>query len=174
LIAERLQEKVWIIYHCKEEMMVAEYRHTQYGILMGVVFLVTGALIVYFALEIIAESRWESAVIMICLYVLGVASFHSFTIEVSEEKLKFRFGIGIIQKSYFIAEIKSVKEVINPWYYFWGVKSIPGGWFYAIAPGEAIEIILKNGKVVQLGTNQSKMLKEAIDAAIQLIGEKWN
>jgi hypothetical protein len=155
-------------------MMVAEYRHTQYGILMGVVFLVTGALIVYFALEIIAESRWESSVIMICLYVLGVASFHSFTIEVSEEKLKFRFGIGIIQKSYFIAEIKSVKEVINPWYYFWGVKSIPGGWFYAIAPGEAIEIILKNGKVVQLGTNQSKMLKEAIDAAIQLIGEKWN
>jgi len=128
---------------------------------------------VYSALELIAESRWESAVIMICLYVLGVASFHSFTIEVSEEKLKFHFGIGIIQKSYSIEEIKSVKEVINPWYYFWGVKSIPGGWFYAIAPGEAIEIILKNGKIVQLGTNQSKMLKEAIDAAIQLIGEKW-
>ena len=80
--------------------MEAEYRHTQYGILMGVVFLVTGALIVYAALEIIAESRWESAVLMICLYILGVVSFHSFTIEVSEEKLKFRFGIGIIQKSY--------------------------------------------------------------------------
>ena len=139
---------------------------------MGVVFLVTGTLIVYVALAIIAESRWESAVIMMCLYVLGIASFHSFTIEVSEEKLKFRFGIGMIQKSYFIEEIKSVKEVVNPWYYFWGVKSIPGGWFYAIAPGEAVEIILKNGKIVQLGTNQSKMLKEAIEAAIQLIDEK--
>ena len=153
-------------------MMEAEYRHTQYGILMGAVFLVTGTLIVYVALAIIAESRWESAVIMMCLYVLGIASFHSFTIEVSEEKLKFRFGIGMIQKSYFMEEIKSVKEVVNPWYYFWGVKSIPGGWFYAIAPGEAVEIILKNGKIVQLGTNQSKMLKEAIEAAIQLIGEK--
>ena len=153
-------------------MMEAEYRHTQYGILMGAVFLVTGTLIVYVALAIIAESRWESAVIMMCLYVLGIASFHSFTIEVSEEKLKFRFGIGMIQKSYFIEEIKSVKEVVNPWYYFWGIKSIPGGWFYAIAPGEAVEIILKNGKIVQLGTNQSKMLKEAIEAAIQLIGEK--
>ena len=152
--------------------MEAEYRHTQYGILMGTVFLVTGTLIVYVALAIIAESRWESAVIMMCLYVLGIASFHSFTIEVSEEKLKFRFGIGMIQKSYFIEEIKSVNEVVNPWYYFWGVKSIPGGWFYAIAPGEAIEIVLKNGKIVQLGTNQSKMLKEAIEAAIQLIGEK--
>ena len=152
--------------------MEAEYRHTQYGILMGAIFIVTGTLIVYAALAIIAESRWEFAVIMMCLYVLGIASFHSFTIEVSEEKLKFRFGIGIIQKSYFIEEIKSVKEVVNPWYYFWGVKSIPGGWFYAIAPGEAVEIILKNGKIVQLGTNQSKMLKEAIEAAIQLIGEK--
>ena len=169
---ERFQEKVWIINPCKEELMEAEYRHTQYGILMGVVFLVTGALIVYVALAIIAESRWASAFIMISLYVLGVASFHSFTIEVSEEKLKFRFGIGIIQKSYFIEEIKSVKEVVNPWYYFWGVKSIPGGWFYAIAPGEAIEIILKNGKIVQLGTNQPKLLKKAIDAAMQLIGEK--
>ena len=152
--------------------MEAEYRHTQYGILMGVVFLVTGALIVYVALAIFAEGRWESAIVMICLYIFGVASFHSFTIEISEEKLKFRFGIGIIQKSYFIEEIESVKEVVNPWYYFWGVKSIPGGWFYAIAPGEAIEIILKNGKIAQLGTNQSKMLKETIDTAIQQISKK--
>ena len=102
---------------------------------MGAVFLVTGTLIVYVALAIFAEGRWESAIVMICLYIFGVASFHSFTIEISEEKLKFRFGIGIIQKSYFIEEIESVKEVVNPWYYFWGVKSIPGGWFYAIAPG---------------------------------------
>jgi len=152
--------------------MEAEYRHTQYGILMGVVFLVTGVLIGYVALAIIAEGRWGSAIVMICLYVFGVASFHSFTIEISDEKLKFRFGIGIIQKSYFIGEIRSVKEVVNPWYYFWGVKSIPGGWFYAIAPGEAIEIILKNGEIIQLGTNQSKMLKETIDTAIQQIGEK--
>ena len=126
----------------------------------------------YVALARIAESRWGATVVIICLYVFGVSSFHSFTIEISEEKLKFRFGIGIIQKSFFIEEIKSVREVVNPWYYFWGVKSIPGGWFYAIAPGEAIEIILKNGKIVQLGTNQSRMLKEALDTAMQQIGEK--
>jgi len=48
---------------------------------MGVVFLVTGVLIVYVAPAIIAESGWESAVVMICLYVLGAALFHSFTIK---------------------------------------------------------------------------------------------
>lgn len=147
--------------------MESEYRHTQFGTLMFVVILVTGVLIVVVALAIIAESRWGSAVIMICFYLLGLALFYSFTIEISKEKLKFWFGVGVVRKSYLLSEIQSAQEVINPWYYFWGVKSIPGGWFYAIAPGEAVEIVLKNGKIVQLGTNQSKTLKKAIDIAIQ-------
>ena len=140
---------------------------------MGVVFLVTGALIGYAALAIIAEGRWVAAALMIFLYALGVALFYSFTIEISEEKLKFYFGIGLIRKSYLIREIESVRQVVNPWYYFWGAKSIPGGWFYAIAPGEAVEIILKNGKIVQLGTNQSRKLRDAIQNAINHIsGDK--
>ncbi len=147
--------------------MEAEYRYTQFGVLMGVVFLVTGALIVYVALAMIAEGRWVSAVVMICIYILGVASFCSFTIEVSGERLRFRFGIGLIRRSYPVGEIASVREVVNPWYYFWGVKSIPGGWFYAIAPGEAVEIVLKDGKIIRLGTDRSRMLKEAIDTAMQ-------
>ena len=139
---------------------------------MGVVFLVTGALIGYAALAIIAEGRWVAAALMIILYALGVVLFYSFTIEISEEKLKFYFGIGLIRKTYLISEIEFVRQVVNPWYYFWGAKSIPGGWFYAIAPGEAVEIILKNGKIVQLGTNQSGELKEAITKAMRRIGEK--
>ena len=89
---------------------------------------------------------------MIGTYFFGLISFYSFTVEISAEKLKFWFGIGIVQKTYFLCEIQSTREVENPWYYFWGVKSIPGGWFYAIAPGTAVEIELKNGRVVQLGT----------------------
>ena len=140
---------------------------------MGVVFLLTGALIGYVSLAIIAEGRWAAAALMIILYALGVVLFYSFTIEISEEKLKFYFGIGLIRKTYLISEIESVRQVVNPWYYFWGAKSIPGGWFYAIAPGEAVEIILKNGKIVQLGTNQSGKLRDAIQNAINHIsGDK--
>jgi hypothetical protein len=148
-------------------MMGAKYRHTQFGTLMLIVFLGTGVLIVAVALAILAENRSGAAVVMICFYLLGLALFYSLTIELSKEKLRFWFGIGVIQKSYLLSEIQSVREVKNPWYYFWGVKSIPGGWFYAIAPGEAVEIVLKSGKIVQLGTNQAKTLKKAIDLAIQ-------
>ena len=151
--------------------MEAEYRHTQYGALMFVVFRMTGILIAVVALMIIAEGRMLSAILMICVYLFGLGLFYSFTVEISEEKLKFWFGIGVIRKTYALSEIQSTKEVENPWYYFWGVKSIPGGWFYAIAPGTAVEIELKNGRVVQLGTNQPEKLKLAIDTARQRNGK---
>jgi hypothetical protein len=147
-----------------------EYRHTQFGALMLFVFLATGVLIVVVALEIISEKRWGSVVVMIFLYILGLALFYSFTVEISKEKLNFWFGIGVIRKSFFLSGIQSTRKVVNPWYYFWGVKSIPGGWLFAIAPGAAVEIVLKNGNIVQLGTNQPELLKLAIDNAIQLIG----
>jgi len=102
---------------------------------------------------------------MICVYLFGLGMFYSFTIEISEGKLKFWFGIGIIRKTYALSEVQSTKEVDNPWYYFWGVKSISGGWLWAIAPGTAVEIVLKNGRIVHLGTNQPKKLKQAVDTA---------
>jgi len=75
-----------------------------------------------------------------------------------------------IRKSFSLSEIQSAQKVINPWYYLWGVKSIPGGWLYAIAPGAAVEIVLENGKIIRLGTNQPKILKQAIDTATKQIG----
>jgi hypothetical protein len=145
--------------------MKAKYRHTQYGILMFLVFLLTGILIAATALRMIAEDRVLPAILMLGVYLFGVLLFYSLTVEISEEKLKFWFGIGIIQKTIALNEIQSTKEVKNPWYYFWGVKSIPGGWFYAIAPGTAVEIELRDGKIIQLGTNQPKKLNQVIETA---------
>jgi prepilin signal peptidase PulO-like enzyme (type II secretory pathway) len=149
--------------------MKAKYKHTQYGAWMFVVFLVTGILIAVVGLTVMAEGRMLSAILMICVYILGLVMFYSFTVEISEEQLKFWFGIGVIRKAVALSEIHSTKEIKNPWYYGWGVKSIPGGWFYAIAPGSAVEIELKNGRIVQVGTNQSKQLKQAIDTAKQQV-----
>lgn len=145
--------------------MEAEFRYTQYGALMFIVFLITGVLIAVVAWAIIAEGRVLAAIAMICVYLLGLGMFYSFTVEISDGRLKFWFGIGIIRKTYALSELQSTKEVDNPWYYFWGVKSIPGGWLYAIAPGTAVEIVLNNGRIVNLGTNQPKKLKQAIDMA---------
>ncbi len=148
--------------------MKAEYNHTQFGILMFVVFFVTGIVIAFVSLSIFAEGRFATAITMVCLYLIGLALFYAFTIEISDGKLKFWFGIGGIGRSYALEEIQSVQEVENPWYYFWGVKSIPGGWLFAIAPGSSVEVVFKNGKMIRLGTDQPNKLKQAIDDAMSV------
>jgi len=151
--------------------MEAKYRHTQYGALMFIVFLITGTLITVVALNIIAEDRILSAILMIMLYLSGLVMFYALTVDVSEKKLKFWFGIGVVRKTIVLSEIQSTKVVKNPWYYFWGVKSIPGGWLYAIAPGTAVEIKLRNGKIIQLGTDQPKELNQALETSRQRDGK---
>ncbi len=151
--------------------MEVRYRHTQYGALMFIVFLITGVLITVVAQRILAEDRVLSAILTIVLYLSGLAMFYSLTVEVSEEKLKFWFGVGIVRKAIALSEIQSTKVVKNPWYYFWGVKLIPGGWFYAIAPGTAVEIEFRDGKIIQLGTDQPKKLNQAIETARQRVSK---
>jgi hypothetical protein len=151
--------------------MQTDYKHTQYGMLMFTVFLFTGILIGVVAWAIISEGRIAAAVIMICIYLFGVSLFYSFTVQVASGKIKFWFGIGLFRKAYPLSEIKSTRQIKNPWYYFWGVKSIPGGWLYAIAPGAALEIVLKNGLIVHVGTDQPKMLRQAVNAAIKQAGK---
>ncbi|MDX9956621.1 MAG: hypothetical protein RBT75_21160 [Anaerolineae bacterium] len=149
--------------------MPSQYKHTQYGTATLMVFLITGILIAVVALQVIAEGRLLSAVFMLGLYLLGLLMFYALTIEIAEARLKFWFGIGIVRKTIALSEIQSTSEVKNPWYYFWGVKSIPGGWFYAVAPGAAVEIKLKGGGILQLGTNEPKSLIQAIETATQQI-----
>lgn len=146
------------------------YRHTQYGILMFAVFLIVGVLIMLVAQAIIAEGRLTAAFILIILTIFFIALFYASTIELSARYIKFWFGIGLIRKTIPLSDIQSTRQVVNPWYYFWGIKSIPGGWFYAIAPGPALEIILKNKKVIHIGTDQPAELRKAIDSARQSSG----
>ena len=154
----------------KDGEMAADYKHTQYGALMFAVFLNVGILIMVVAVAIISDGMLSTAIIMICFTLVFMAMFYSSTVEVSAGKVRFWFGIGLIRKTISLDEIQSTKAVINPWYYFWGIKSIPGGWLYAIAPGPAVEIKLKNDKVIHFGSNQTERLKETIDAALQTNG----
>jgi hypothetical protein len=87
--------------------MKAKYRHTQYGALMFLVFLVSGILIAVVALRMFAENRVSSAVLMLGIFLLGFLLFYSFTIEISENELKFWFGIGVIRKTIALSQIRS-------------------------------------------------------------------
>jgi hypothetical protein len=145
--------------------MKQSYRHTQIGIWTLLILLLVGVFVAYIAVSKIAEGRTAIGLGTIILFFVILALFYALTVDISGGKLSFWFGIGAIRKSYSFEEIQSATIVSSPWYYLWGIKSIPDGWLYAIGPGAALELVLKSGKKIRVGTDEPQKLKEAFDEA---------
>ena len=154
--------------------MGPEYRYTQIGILTILMILLAAAFTaLMFASGLDSTEGGDASVLKVTalvvagLFVLALASFYSFTIQIAAGKLNFWFGFGVARKSFPITEILSVEILKNPWYYLWGIKSIPGGWLYSIAPGgRVIELIFKDNRKIQLGTNRPEEIKRSLAEAI--------
>ena len=154
--------------------MGAEHRYTQIGLITILMILLAAAFTVFmFASGLKSTEGQDAAVLKLTglvvagVFVLALASFYSFTIQIADGKLNFWFGFGVARKSFPIGEILSVEIVKNPWYYLWGIKSIPGGWLYSITPGGlVIELIFKDNRKIHLGTNRPEEIKHSLDQAI--------
>jgi hypothetical protein len=96
------------------------------------------------------------------LFVL--VSFTTLTTVIDEKYLQIKFGYGIFRKKFLLGEIASVKQVKNHWYYGWGIRFRlrPKMWIYNISGFDAVEIVMKNGKVYRIGTDTPGELETAI------------
>ena len=150
------------------------YKHTQIGYLMLAVSLVV---LVYFAwAQIMARAEPPSVdsgtnllvtvVMVLILFVL--ASFSALTVSIDEQNISIRFGYGIFKKHFAINEIASAKRVKNPWYIGWGIRYWfwPRMWIYNVSGFDAVELVMKNGKVYRIGTDVPEELETAIKAVL--------
>ena len=139
------------------------YDHTQRGlVIMGAV---TAVII------IILASMYLFGIVWVTIFVLGImiivlAIFSTLTVSVGEDTLRIRFGpVGLIKKSWPLAEIASVTTVTNPWYYGWGIHWTPNGPLYNISGFGAVEVRQLSGKAFRIGTDEPEILSKAIEHA---------
>ncbi len=140
------------------------YKHSQSG--WVIIFSVGNTSLIFLVLAFFLQMSiigW----IAIFLLVLTLFIFGSLTIEVTSEKLKWYFGIGLVRKSIFLQEIQTVSIVKNPWYYGWGIRLTPHGWLYNVSGTRGVEIELKSGKKFRLGSDEPEKLAEVIDNGIR-------
>jgi hypothetical protein len=146
------------------------YKHTQIGYLM---FFITLAILAFFIwLQITARAEPPSyysgtnfAVTVIMILTLFIlVSFVSLQVMINGEYLLIKFGYGIYKKKFLLNEIATVKTVRNHWYYGWGIRGWlwPKMWIYNISGFGAVEIIMKNGKIYRIGTDEPKKLEQTI------------
>lgn len=88
------------------------------------------------------------------------------TVSVDESELVARFGLGLIRKRIRLSDVHAYRAVVNPWYYGWGIRWIPGGWVYNVAGFDAVDFTLGDGRHVRIGTPEPQALSRAIDARI--------
>ena len=151
-----------------------KYKHTQISYLM---LAVTLAVLVLFAWAYIT-ARAEppsyysgpnfavTAIMVLILFIL--ASFSTLTVTLGENYLRIKFGYGIFRKKFPRGEIASTKIVKNHWYYGWGIRLWlwPKMWIYNVSGFDAVEIIMRNGRIYRIGTDVPRELETAIKRAI--------
>jgi hypothetical protein len=143
--------------------MIKHYEHTQVGYLIIVAIL--AAVVLIGIILAIGGIYWIAIAVAIILASVLIL-FSSLTVAIWEDKLEVRFGPGLIRKKFKLDEIASSRIVKDPWYYGWGIRVTPHGLLYNVSGFYAVEIILKTGSKVRIGTDVPDELKTAIDQVL--------
>jgi hypothetical protein len=122
---------------------------------------------------ILMSQKGIKRVLVLYVVVLGFCAllFSSMTVTVGNGLLTVKFGLGIIRKKFMLSEIESCRVVKNPWYYGWGIRRIPGGWFFGVSGLNAVEIMMKSGKRYRIGSDVPEELEAVIREQGQHISE---
>jgi transcriptional regulator with XRE-family HTH domain len=144
------------------------YAHVQRAdyILLGV------ALIAVFIISIPTEvavalstnAMLIKALLIVPLVILGTV-FYSLTIEINEEQIHWYFGPGLLSRTLPLQEIESNQAVKNPLWWGFGIRDFGYGRMYNVSGLLGVELNLKSGAKIRLGTDEPAYLNTAIDAA---------
>ena len=104
----------------------------------------------------------------VAIGVSGTWTGATLTVSIDANYLRIKFGYGIFRKRFAVSEIASAQRVKNHWYYGWGIRLWlwPTMWIYNISGFDAVEIIMRNGKIYRIGTDTPGELEAAIKQAI--------
>ena len=107
-----------------------------------------------------------SAIMVLILFIL--ASFATLTASIDENYLRIKFGYGIFARKFPLNQIASAQSVKNHWYFGWGIRIWfwPYMWIYNVSGFDAVEIIMKSGKIYRIGTDTPNELETAVKRAI--------
>ncbi len=94
------------------------------------------------------------------------ASMKSMTIAIDENDLQFWFGDGLFKKKYSLDDIVCASQYRLRPMHGWGIHWTGTGWLYNVYGLDAVEITMKSGKRIYLGTDTSEALARTINDSL--------
>jgi hypothetical protein len=130
------------------------YKHRQIGWLLIAIFLpVVLGLAIWLVFYPLPQAGILGIFLLIVLWL-----FSTLTVEADNQKISFYFSIGLFGKKIKYSDIQSIQKVRNPWYLGWGIHWFGKGWLYNVSGFDAIELILRSGNAIRIGTDEPDKL----------------
>lgn len=146
---------------------MTSYRHTQAGWLSVAIALGVGI----FGLVLVFGVGLHPALLFAWLVVVPVLiTFNSLTTEVEDGTLRLSFGVGWIQRQVELRRVAEVRVVRNRWFYGWGIRLTPHGWLWNVSGLDAVELVYLDGSKFRVGTDEPRVLAQALQAEIDRRG----
>lgn len=153
-----------------KQKLFDSYRHTQIGYLSMIIFFSILS-IIFSATYSNIHTLSENALIgisLICffLFLVGVL-FSSLSITVGKDSLTWCFTFKFWNKKIKIEDIANCHVVENSILDGIGIRLMKHGWLYNVSGVMAVEVVLKSGDKIRLGTDEPEYLAQAIKLALE-------
>jgi transcriptional regulator with XRE-family HTH domain len=140
------------------------YKHKQWGFVTFAGIPMVAALVLMVNDLVVALPAAGIGVLFGLLTLVAIA-FSSMTIEVNESEISWYFGPGLFKKNLPLEEVGQCRKVKNPLWMGFGIHAYGTGWIYNVSGLLGVEIELKGGSFIRLGTDEPNYLIQAIEDA---------
>ncbi|MES2675144.1 MAG: helix-turn-helix transcriptional regulator [Pseudomonadota bacterium] len=140
------------------------YKHKQWGIvtLTSIPLIAISLLLIN---QLVIPVPATGMGILFGLLTIVAVAFSSMTIEVNESEINWYFGPGVFKNSLALEEVGRCQKVRNPVWMGFGIHCYGTGRIYNVSGLLGVEVELKGGSFIRLGTDQPNYLVQAIEDA---------
>jgi hypothetical protein len=92
-------------------------------------------------------------------------TFSSMTVEVDAHEVRWWFAPKLLKGRIDRSEVVAATPVSNRWWRGWGIRYVRGGWLFNVSGLEAVELRLRNGRRVLIGTDRPAEMVRALAIA---------
>ncbi len=148
---------------------MVRYQHTQAGyVIFAFVTLLCGfiySLFLILPLEPGEEVLQGLVAVLLLIILMGAWIYRTLTIRVKQDTLEWSYGLGFPRHRITLAKVEQVQITELSFLAGWGERHTPNTSIYQISGRDAVELTLKSGYRILLGTNEPAELAQAIREA---------
>lgn len=147
------------------------YRHRQHSVALTIAIVAVVITLIVLVMGAGADpvGRWIAVAMGFLLLVLG-AVFRRLDVEIGDRAVTVSFGWGWPSRTIELVDVVNADAVRNRWWHGFGIRKVRNGWMFNVDGLDAVELVLRSGKVFRIGTDEPDELLSALRTAGARVG----